>query len=183
MTPTIAVITFQRPMVMIMPGRERVPRQLKAKDVPELRQRLLKKQGGICPICEKTADAPCLDHHHVKRIKGSGQIRGVLCRSCNVLIAKMENNCVRYGVGAENLPRVLRNMALYLERPQLPYIHPSEKEKARKITKTSYNRLKKLFVSNGGEGSRFPEYPKSGKLTVKLSEKFIEFNIEPEFYK
>jgi hypothetical protein len=152
---------------------------MKEGDIPELRERLLKRQDGICPICIKVVDAPCLDHHHVKRIKGTGQIRGVLCRACNTFIGKMENNCVRYGVKMETLPAVLRNTALYLEKPHFPYIHPSEREKPKKLKKSSYNKLKK---ANGGQ-FKFPEYPKSGKLTVGLAKLFVLNGIEPEYYK
>ena len=155
------------------------PRQLKASDIPKLRKHLLKKQNEICPICSKKIKDACLDHSHIKRIKGSGLIRGVLCRTCNVFIAKSENNCTRYGILQTELPTILRSCASYLERKHLPYIHPSEAPKVPKLTKRSYNKLCKVYSGR----AKFPEYPKSGKCTKKLSSLFEEYKLEPEFYK
>lgn len=150
-------------------------------DISALRDALSKKQQGICPICGKELNAPCLDHHHKKRIKGSGQVRGVLCRSCNVMLGKIENNCVRYCIAQEDLPTVLRSMALYLEQPHLPYIHPSDAPKTPKLKKSSYNKLKKIMNDASGR-KKCPEYPKSGKLTKPLEALYKEFQLEPEFY-
>lgn len=159
------------------------PRQLKAKDVPKLRRFLLeKKQDGKCPICEKIIEDPCLDHSHIKRIGGSGLIRGVLCRTFNVFIAKSENNCTRYGIKQSDLPQILRSCANYLEREHLPYIHPSERPKDPKLKKQSYNKLLKAY-KNSGKRAKFPEYPKSQKLTKKIAELFEQFGIKAEFYK
>lgn len=162
--------------------KNKTPRQLKASDVPKLRKFLLKKQKGICLICKKDIKDPCLDHSHIKRIKGTGLIRGVLCRTCNVFIAKSENNCTRYGIDQKDLPTILRACAEYLEKDHLPYIHPSEKPKEPKLKKSSYNKLKKAYEKSGRK-AKFPEYPKSQKLTKKIGELFEELKIEPEFYK
>lgn len=159
--------------------KREIQKQLKAKDVPKLRKFLLRKQNGKCLICEKETNDPCLDHSHIKRVKGTGLIRGVLCRTCNSFIAKSENNCTRYGILQADLPAILRACADYLERKHLPYIHPSEKPKDPKITVQSYNRLAKLYSGR----AKFPEYPKSGKLTKKLSVLFEEYKLEPKFYK
>lgn len=154
-------------------------RQIKTTEIKSLRNHILKLQGGICPICkEKILDA-VLDHEHKKRIGGTGQIRGVLCRKCNVFIAKAENNCIRYGIGLSKLPNVLRNMADYFEKEKFKAIHPSDRPKDPKLKKTSYNKLQKVYDLK----SKFPEYPKSGKLTTKLQSLFDFYNIEPEFYK
>ena len=156
------------------------PRQLKASDVPKLRKFLLnKKQDGKCPICTKEITDPCLDHSHIKRIRGSGLIRGVLCRTCNVFIAKSENNCTRYGIEQARLPFILRKCADYLEQAHLPYIHPSERPKDPLLKKASYNKLHKLYDGR----AKFPEYPKSRKLTKKLAEIYAKYALTPEFYK
>lgn len=153
---------------------------LKYKEISELRKRLLKEQNGICPICKRTIISPVLDHHHVKRIKGSGLIRGVLCSLCNVLLGKIENNCNRYKVKQEELSTILRNISAYLEQKHLPYLHPSEVPKEPKLKKSSYNALKK-------KASKYQKwntpYPQSGKLTKKLAILFTKYHIEPEFYK
>jgi len=153
--------------------------QLKSKDIPQLREKILKKQKGKCPICLNQIETPCLDHSHVKKLKGTGLIRGVVCRACNIFLAKSENNCIRYGVKIKNLPLILRNMADYLEKDHYPYIHPTEAPKVKQLKKTSYKKLKKVYDKK----KKFPEYPKSKKLTKDLKLLFKEYSIEPEFYK
>lgn len=60
---------------------------------------MLAAQGGKCNICEKVfADrapgvrkgAPCIDHNH-----DTGQVRGLLCRGCNVTVGFMEKDTAR----------------------------------------------------------------------------------------
>jgi len=153
--------------------------QLQQKDLPKFRKKLIKRQKGICPICKQKIDNPCVDHSHTKRIKGSGQIRGVVCRACNVFLAKVENNCVRYSIQQDTLPQILRNIAEYLEQEHLPIIHPTEAPKALKLKKSSYNALKKQYDGQ----AKFPDYPKSKKLTKPLEKLFKKYQIEPEYYK
>lgn len=154
-------------------------RQLKTTEIASLRAHMLKRQDGICPICKKKIMDAVLDHQHKKKIGGTGQIRGVICRTCNVFLAKAENNSVRYGIGQKSLPDVLEAMAHYLRKKHVNILHPSEKPKAPRLTKLSYNRLKKFYEGK----SAFPEYPKTGKLTVKLKQLFDQYQIKPEFYK
>lgn len=164
-------------------------RQLKSTDIPKLRSWILKKkQGGKCAICGAIPERPCLDHHHVKKIKGTGRIRGVLCNKCNVFIAKSENNCLRYGISQTDLPKILRSMAEYLERNQYPYIHPSEKPSVQILTRRSYDKLQRAYTGR----AKFPAYRtiKRGKtvrnaqtLTKKLETLFAQYKIKPEFYK
>lgn len=156
-------------------------RQLKQKEIKDVRQKILEEQNYICPICTNPIgelDA-MLDHEHKKRVGGTGLIRGVLCRSCNVFVGKIENNCKRYGFHIRHLPRALRRISKYLKKDHLPLRHPSERKKGPKLKKDSYNRLMKAYCGM----ARFPEYPKSGKLTVKLKELFNLYGIKPEFYK
>ena len=158
-------------------------KQLKQKDIPIIRDKLLKKQGGLCAICKQPANRPCLDHEHVKRLKGSGRIRGVLCSNCNVFLAKMENNCVRYAIGLHDLPRVLKNVVIYIQAEHTEYIHPSEQRKKRKLKKASYNKFKKLYMQKYGSIPMYLGYPKSGKLVIRLREAYKRMGLKPEFYK
>jgi hypothetical protein len=163
------------------------PRQLKSTDVPKLRNFLLKKHHGLCQICDKVIGEgeAVLDHHHKKKVGGTGLVRGVLCRTCNVFLAKSENNCKRYKIQPHDLPRVLRNMADFLERKQLPYIHPSEAPKKQILKKSSYNKLRKAYKGR----AKFPTYRTNKKdkpvqgLTKQLDKLFKEYGISPEFYK
>jgi hypothetical protein len=157
-------------------------RQLKHAEIKSLRKHILKKQKGRCWICGCIPSVPCLDHHHKKRIKGTGQVRGVLCSACNVFIAKSENNALRYGVQKEDLPERLRKMADYLEKKHYPYIHPSEKPKEPTLSKRSFNNLNKLYEEKYPNRKEL-KYPKSKKLTKNLEKIYKEFNIEPEFLK
>ena len=163
-------------------------RQLKSTEIESLRNYLLKKQKGICPICRKTIKKPVLDHHHKKKIGGTGRIRKTICSNCNVFLAKIENNCKRYLISQEELPGVLLNISQYLSCKQLPYMHPSEAPKKPVITKSSYNKLAKAIIFSGKK-TRFPEYRYNAKgkpvqgLTKLLEKLFDEFNITPEFYK
>lgn len=153
-------------------------RQLKSTEIQKFRNWALKKQRFKCPICSCKITDPVLDHSHKKRVGGTGLCRGVVCRTCNVFLAKSENNAVRYRIKIVDLPRILRNIASYLEKPHLPYIHPSEKEKQPALKKQSYNKLKKVYDGRAA----FPAYPSSGKLTIKLEALFKNYGIEPEFY-
>jgi hypothetical protein len=51
---------------------------------------LLNKQNGKCDICNDTLNKYVVDHCHV-----TGEIRGLLCLSCNALVAQIEN--MRFG--------------------------------------------------------------------------------------
>lgn len=154
-------------------------RQLKSKDIKKFREFVLKKQGGVCLVCKQVPKRPCLDHSHKKRTKGSGLCRGVVCSNCNAMIAKSENNCVRYGFTQEELPEILRSIADYLQRPHLPYIHPTESPPTPKLMKSSYNKLKKALEVSG---FKCPPMSKSGILTLPLKKAFAQVNIEPQFY-
>jgi hypothetical protein len=158
--------------------------QLKNKDIKHYREHILEHdQNGLCAICGKPPKNPCLDHHHKKKIKGTGQIRGVVCSSCNIFLAKSENNAVRYNISQKDLPQILRSIADYIEKEQYDLIHPSEKPPTPVLQKSSYNKLKSVY--NGK--AKFPEYrTRNNKnvqtLTKKLKKLFDAYDIEPKFY-
>ena len=154
--------------------------QLKWGEIASLRDQLLKNQNSCCLICDQKINKQeaVLDHHHCRRVGGTGQIRGVLCRTCNVFLGKIENNCKRYRIPNENLPVVLANIIKYLSSCQFPYIHPSEKAKPLRLQKSSYNELKKIM--NGKK--KIPPYPKSGTLTKGLEQLFYKHGIVPKYY-
>ena len=155
-------------------------KQLKQSDIPKLREEILDEQGGICPLCNNPIPegCACLDHEHKRRIRGSGQLRSVLCRNCNTFLGKLENNSRRCNISLNNLPQVLRRTSKYLLQEHKPFIHPSEREKQPKLQKASYNILKRKYKGR----AKFPEYPKTGKLTVRLKQIFEQHGIEPKFY-
>lgn len=66
---------------------------------------LLKKQIGVCAICNKpcsTGHRLCIDHEHE-----TGGIRGLLCYKCNIAIGHLNDS-----------PALLRKAANYLENAE-----------------------------------------------------------------
>jgi hypothetical protein len=45
------------------------------------REAMIQKQNDTCPICKGGLDKPHVDHCH-----DSGEVRGILCRSCNLIL-------------------------------------------------------------------------------------------------
>lgn len=164
--------------------------QLKSKDLKPLKEKWHNEQNQICPVLKKEfpLDDMVIDHEHKLKSElpdasGKGCCRGAISRFANALEGKILNNFKRMGLDKHiNLPTFLRNLADYLESNHLEdnilYIHPSEEVKEPKLKKTSYNKLKKLYSGK----ARFPEFPKSGKLTKQLEELFKTYNLEPEYY-
>lgn len=85
---------------------------------------LWQQQGGKCAICGKTIDVTVrgrtsdyvVDHCHE-----SGEIRGVLHRSCNAAEGKVTNAAGRWGAKSTKYSEVipfLRQLVDYLERSQ-----------------------------------------------------------------
>lgn len=60
---------------------------------PEAFDALFEKQSGLCPICTNALDLAakkgpatvCVDHSHT-----TGEVRGLLCRGCNVAVCFIE---------------------------------------------------------------------------------------------
>ena len=150
--------------------------QIYIKGIRFLRESFIAKQNNICPICKRELVKPVLDHHHTKRIKGTGKCRGVLCATCNVFLGKIENNCVRYCIPRENLPDILRAVAILLEKKQTPYIHPNERPKAKRIGKRDFNRIIKYYFQMFPGRKKLPVYPKSGKMSKELAELLEKIN-------
>lgn len=79
---------------------------------------LFEKQGGVCAICRKPESAfahktsatvrrLAIDHDH-----STGQVRALLCRSCNMMLG-----------AADDDPRLLRIAIEYLEKHSKPTQH------------------------------------------------------------
>lgn len=170
-------------------------KQLKQKDIKSMKEKLWEENEKKCPLLgiEVELDKMVLDHIH--KLKGEapseqkGTIRNALEFRANAMEGKITNNWKRYfGADESNhpidLPTFLRNLADYLEKGAYQceegnyYIHPSEEPKASKVSKRNYNKLAKEYKLSGRK-KKFPEFPKSGKLTVALKELFEEFKIEP----
>lgn len=100
--------------------------RLKSTQVAPFRLQQLAKQGGVCRLCQRKPAVPCLDHCH-----RNGWCRGVLCRGCNALLGKLENNRGRYGLAKDvDFFRFLAAIPQYLaegERSGLGILHNTHK--------------------------------------------------------
>lgn len=158
---------------------------LKSTEIKELREKLHTEQNMICPVCNTKIefDSTCLDHKHVYKgdtigENGAGLVRGVLCNTCNGAEGRILGVLKRLGMHKKgvNFSDVLRNLADYLDKEPLPYLHPTEVPKGPKIKKSLYNKLKKLYDTTERK-KKFPDFPKSGKLTKALKDISEEFNM------
>ena len=60
---------------------------------------MVEDQQGLCSICRKAMDPPHVDHDHA-----TGQIRGLLCKTCNTGLGMFRDD-----------PRLLAYALVYLE--------------------------------------------------------------------
>jgi len=158
--------------------------QMSQKEIAPLREELLKKNDGVCPLCTTKIDQgnEALDHCH-----DTGQIRNTICKQCNSLEGQMKSKWVRSGV-AKKVPfaEYLYNLSQYLNPDlYLPILHPSCKPGPRKLMKSSYNRLLREVTHCNEYLKRpikVPDYPKSKRLTKKLKELYEKYGIEPKYY-
>ena len=176
---------------MITDGYEDIScniKQLKQKDIKALKEKWYAEQNDICPLFGKKypIDEVTLDHFHaIKSDKlgenGKGLCRGVLNFKANSIEGKITNAFKRYGGDKEiDIVSFLRNLANYLEHNKIhsdeKYIHPSEKPKAPKLMKSSYNKLVKAI----GDKQKIPVY--NGKMTKALQKLFEKYSIIPTFH-
>lgn len=92
--------------------------------------RLLKEQGGLCPLCKKPIDITIkgegvTDHDH-----DTGQIRGILHRSCNAAEGKIANAAARWGCKTSAYSEIipyLESVVAYLKQPATQFIYPMHK--------------------------------------------------------
>ena len=77
-------------------------------------------QHGLCPLCGKVIDTTVkgegvLDHDH-----DTGEIRGVLHRSCNAAEGKISNAAARWGAKSSKYDDIipyLESLVFYLKQP------------------------------------------------------------------
>lgn len=116
-------------------------RKLARSTMPSFKVRKLKEQGGLCPLCKTPIDLRIkgegvIDHDHE-----SGEVRGILHRSCNAAEGKVSNAAGRWGAGGMSYALIipwLRNMLDYLEAPGtglMYHTHLTEEEKRLKRNK------------------------------------------------
>jgi len=157
-------------------------KQLKNSEVKNFREEMLLEQNNICPLCEQhiNKNDACLDHDHT-----TGEIRGVLHSNCNSLEGVIKSRFTRSGVHKlTDLITYLNNLIVYLQKEHHKVLHPSNIPKPKKLKKSSYNYLKKMYSKSNDKRhkKKFPDYPKSKKLIKRLDELYFELFITPEYY-
>src|SRR6185295_4439520 len=68
---------------------------------------MLDAQDGVCVICKREETVAHFTHLSIDHCHRTGEIRGILCSRCNIVIGQMNDN-----------PELLRKAAEYLERYQ-----------------------------------------------------------------
>jgi hypothetical protein len=86
--------------------------RLKTTEIKEYREKLLKRQKGVCPLCEMeiASDEATLDHSY-----DTGRVRQVLHRSCNGAEGQIKKWAGRRSKGDDPL-LFLRNLVEYWEK-------------------------------------------------------------------
>lgn len=160
--------------------------KLKTTEIKALRERLSKEQGGICPLCGKPLNEPCLDHQHKLKktdepgVDGAGLVRGVLCRDCNALEGRIWNAMSRHLQPKTVAERVefLKKLVCYYNKDPEKILYPGCDAPTPKLSKRNFNQLKKLYSAEH-PGAKPLEYPKSGKLTEKLKPLYRKYGVSP----
>lgn len=123
---------------------------------------ILQKQGGVCPVCGLEISTQVkgarsdyvVDHDHE-----TGEIRGVLHRSCNAAEGKVANAAGRWGAKSMAYTAIipwLQGLLRYYEQPGHKMIYPGHRtaDERALITKQKRNqaaalRKAKLKVKQG----------------------------------
>lgn len=170
--------------------------EMKQKDIKPLKEKLWERNYRKCPVLAKEIplDKMVLDHAHKRNDQEYSPTKGVIRESLdfrvNAVLGKLENALVRTGLANEegfDIVQFLHNSADYFERgayvetlenEDTYFVHPNEVPKEKKLMKSSYNKLKKIYDGK----AKFPDYPKSGKITKGLERLFDKLSLIPEFY-
>ena len=151
-------------------------KHLKYSEIKDLRNKLLKRNKGKCPVLkiELEESKAVLDHiHKAKKTddinKYSGVIRNTIHSGANCFIGKVENAFKRFiPKDTITLPELLRNVANYIEfggyvDNNTIFSHPSE--------------------NFGGDMIKMKQIPFSKKLYKELESKCKEAKIKTPKYK
>ena len=96
-------------------------------------------QNGLCPLCGKRIDLTIKGEGVVDHDHDTGQIRGILHRSCNAAEGKISNAAARWGAKSSSYSDIiayLESLVLYLKKPGTGMMYamhksPEDKKDAR----------------------------------------------------
>lgn len=87
-------------------------------------------QNNLCPLCKKHIDLKIKGEGVVDHDHDTGEIRGVLHRSCNAAEGKISNAAARWGAKSASYADViayLESIVIYLKQPGAGMIYPMHK--------------------------------------------------------
>ena len=163
-------------------------KQVKQKDLRDLRRKWHDEQNGICPILKVPIpfEQTVVDHQHKLKAEladetGKGLCRGAIDRFANALEGKITNNFKRLGLNKYiELPEFLRNLADYLETNKIheeeQFIHPREAPARPKLKKSNYNKLVKVVSGK----QKVPKY--TGNASKGILKLYENYSVRPEYY-
>lgn len=119
-------------------------------------------QNGLCPLCGKPIDLRLkgegvIDHNH-----DTGEMRGVLHRSCNAAEGKISNAAARWGAKSSSyldIVTYLESMVAYLKKPGVGMIYPMHKtaddkrEATNKAARDRRARVKAVLAVRASKGN------------------------------
>lgn len=112
---------------------------------------LLKRQGGLCLVCQSTINVKTqgrasdyvVDHNHE-----TGEVRGVLHRSCNSSLGKIDNAAGRWGAKSmkyEDIVAYLHKVLAYYDHVEANPVgiqYPNHKSPEQKAEAAKHKRRK-----------------------------------------
>jgi len=124
-------------------------KQTKTEQTRELRLRLLKEQGNICPLCEQVISVKqaTLDHCH-----SSGHVRAVLHRNCNHIEGRIKSWVKRSG--EDPITFLLGVVRLWEGDHSANPIYPHHKNEIEKEISRLRKRMKRLQSERGKQKYR-----------------------------
>lgn len=103
-------------------------------------------QGGLCAICQKPIDLTIKGEGVVDHDHDSGEIRGVLHRSCNAAEGKIANAAGAWGAKSMKYSDIVPYLELviqYLRKPGTNTLYPMHKTPDEKKSATALRAAKK----------------------------------------
>lgn len=128
--------------------------KIKKSELPVIKRKLIVKQNGVCPICNKdltrvTSINVVVDHDHK-----TGVIRAALHRGCNGVEGKVFKLVQTWGKASTltGVIKVLENIIAFWNKhktPQTEWIYYSHKTPAEK--RAAYNKKRRLAAKKKRE--------------------------------